>query len=101
VGNAVGRDFAEALMGHGFYMDTYYQLPEDKKIEMYLDAEPYLTISDYKSIEKNLKTISNRCNTLEKTVQDLKHYMLTNSIEIPSHFRDLQNTTDMGKLKIS
>lgn len=31
VGNVCGRDFAEALMGHGFYMDTYYQLSEDKK----------------------------------------------------------------------
>src|SRR5206468_4115280 len=33
VSNAVGRDYAEALMGHGFYLDTYYTLPEPKKRE--------------------------------------------------------------------
>ena len=40
VGNAVGRDFAEAIIGHGFYMDTYYQLSDEKKREMFLQAEP-------------------------------------------------------------
>jgi len=31
VGNICGRDFAEAIIVHGFYMDTYYQLSEEKK----------------------------------------------------------------------
>jgi integrase len=54
VGDAVGRDFAEALMGHHFYLDTYYLQSEEKRREMYLKAEPYLTISDYIKIEKDL-----------------------------------------------
>ena len=52
VGNICGRDYTEVLMGHGFYMDTYYQLPDEKKKQMYLDAESDLTISDFESVEK-------------------------------------------------
>ena len=83
VGNASGRDFAEALIGHSFYLDTYYNLPEDKKKELYLKAEPYLTISDFKKVEKNLQEMSERHEKLEKTVEDLKHYLFSNSIQIP------------------
>lgn len=54
VGNATNRDFAEALMGHRFYLDTYYNLSEQEKQKMYLKAEPELTISDYTEIEKRL-----------------------------------------------
>ena len=85
VGNAIGRDFAEALMGHGFYMDTYYQLPEEKKRQMYLDAEPHLTISDFEKVEKNLKTLSSKYNALETKVDDLLQYLRTNSIQVPEH----------------
>ena len=70
-------------MGHGFYMDTYYQLPEEKKLEMYLEAEPHLTISDTKSIENNFKKLSNKYNALETKVDELLHYLRTNSVEIP------------------
>lgn len=83
LGNACGRDYAEALMGHSFYMDTYYQLPEDKKRQMYLDAEPYLTLSDFKAVEKNLKVLSAKNTHLEEKFNDLLTYLRTNSIEIP------------------
>ena len=85
VGNACGRDFAEALMGHGFYMDTYYQLPEEKKRQLYLEAEPHLTISDTKSIENNFKSLSAKHNALESKVDDLLQYLRTNSIEVPEN----------------
>jgi len=85
VGNACGRDFAEALMGHGFYMDTYYQLPEEKKHEMYLEAEPHLTISDTKSIENNFKSLSTKYQNLETKVDDLMSYLRTNSIKVPEN----------------
>jgi len=84
VGNAVGRDYAEALMGHSFYMDTYYNLPEDKKREMYLDAEPYLTLSDFQAVEKNFKNLSSEYSQLKKEFEDLKQYLITNSIPVPS-----------------
>src|SRR6185312_3175881 len=41
VGDATNRDFAEALMGHHFYLDTYYLQTEEKRRELYLKAEPY------------------------------------------------------------
>src|SRR3990170_486592 len=84
VGNAVGRDYAEALMGHSFYMDTYYNLPDDKKREMYLEAEPYLTISDFQKVEKNFRNLSSDYGQLKKEFEDLKRYLLTQSIPAPS-----------------
>ena len=63
-------------MGHGFYMDTYYQLPEDKKRQMYLDAEPQLTISDFKQVEKNIKTLSMKYSELEEKFNELKQYSI-------------------------
>ena len=64
-------------------MDTYYQLPEDKKKQMYLDAEPHLTISDTQAVERNLKTLSAKHSQLETKVDDLMQYLRTNSIEVP------------------
>ena len=84
VGNVCGRDYAEALMGHGFYMDTYYQLPDEKKKQMYLDAESQLTISDFKEVEKNLKELSAKNTQLEEKFNDLLQYLRTNSIEVPN-----------------
>jgi len=84
VGNVCGRDYAEALMGHGFYMDTYYQLAEDQKRQMYLDAEAQLTISDFKTVEKNIETLSMKYSDLESKFNELKQYTLTNSIQVPA-----------------
>jgi predicted nuclease with TOPRIM domain len=84
MGNASGRDFAEALIGHQFYMDTYYQLPDEKKREMYLEAEPHLTISDFKAVEKNIKALSTKNSQLEEKFNDLLQYLRTNSIEVPN-----------------
>ncbi|WP_179371563.1 tyrosine-type recombinase/integrase [Nitrosopumilus ureiphilus] len=84
LGNVCGRDYAEALMGHGFYMDTYYQLPEEKKKQMYLDAEPQLTISDFETVEKNIKMLSAKNTQMEEKFNDLLQYLRTNKIEVPN-----------------
>ena len=91
VGNVCGRDFSEALLGHAFYMDTYYILSDDQKRQMYLDAEPHLTISDGKSIENNFKTLSAKYNMLETKVNNLLQYLQTNSIEIPDFLSSNKN----------
>ena len=83
VGNVSGRDFAEALMGHQFYLDTYYQLPEEKKKAMYLDVEPYLTISDFENVEKKLETISAKYSTLNEKFNNLLKYFEKKSISVP------------------
>ena len=71
-------------MGHGFYMDTYYQLPDEKKREMYLEAESHLTISDFKAVEKNIKALSAKNSQLEEKFNDLLQYLKTKSIEVPN-----------------
>ena len=83
VGNVCGRDFAESLIGHHFYMDTYYNLPAEKQHEMYLKAEPYLTISDSTKIERSLKEISEKHQELEAKFNGLLQYFKKNSIEVP------------------
>jgi len=83
VGNVCGRDFAEALIGHGFYMDTYYVLSEPQKRELYLKAEPYLTISDFKAVEQNMEDLTAKCANLESQFEQLKQYLRLNSVPIP------------------
>ena len=64
-------------------MDTYYQLPEDKKKQMYLDAEPQLTILDSRSIEVNFNKLSEKYENLETRMSNLIEYLKSNSIEVP------------------
>lgn len=88
-GNVCGRDFAEAIIGHGFYMDTYYNLSTEERRNLYLKAEPHLTISDITGLEKNLKEVSDRQKELEDMVLPLLQYAKDHGISIPlSHKRD-------------
>jgi len=87
VGNVCGRDYAEALMGHGFYMDTYYQLSEEDKHQKYLSAEPYLTISDFEKVEQQYTDLSEKYEGLEKSMTELKGYLSSNSISVPESLR--------------
>ena len=84
VGNAVGRDYAEALMGHHFYLDTYYNLPEEKKREMYLTAEPFLTISDYAQIEKDLRSVKQRQKQIDEKQLDIIQLIQDEHVKLPA-----------------
>ena len=86
VGNEVGRDFAEALMGHDFYMSTYYNLPEDKKRELYLKAEPALTISDAIAVEKSYSKLSDQYENLKDKFDGFMNYLHTNGVKVPEEF---------------
>ena len=83
VGNVAGRDFAENLIGHSFYMDTYYQLTDEKKQEMFLEVEPMLTISDFKVVENNLNQMNEKYRKLENKISDLMNYLATNNLKVP------------------
>lgn len=83
VGNVCGRDFAEALIGHGFYMDTYYVLSDEQKRELYLKAEPYLTISDFKAVEDNMRTLTEDYKKLEKKFDNFVRYFEESGIRVP------------------
>ncbi|MGH2611447.1 MAG: tyrosine-type recombinase/integrase [Rhabdochlamydiaceae bacterium] len=74
-GDATNRDFAEALMGHHFYLDTYYLQTEEKRRELYLKAEPYLTISDFAQVEKNLNKMAEKQSELEEEQRVLKQFI--------------------------
>ncbi|MCH7969005.1 MAG: tyrosine-type recombinase/integrase [Thaumarchaeota archaeon] len=83
VGNAVGRDYAEALIGHHFYLDTYYNLPNDKKRELYLKAEPHLTISDFTKIERDLLSVTERQKEIEESHLELIRLMKQDHVTFP------------------
>lgn len=87
VGNEVGRDFAEAIMGHDFYMSTYYNLPEPKKLELYLKAEPALTISDAIAVEKSYSKLSDQYENLQEKFDGFMTYLHTNGVKVPEEFR--------------
>lgn len=84
VGNAVGRDFAEALIGHRFYLDTYVNIPAEERRKMYLKAEPYLTISDFAKIEKSLDEITEKYRELEQQLTPINRYMQAVKKALPS-----------------
>lgn len=84
VGNTCGRDFAEALMGHSFYLDTYYLLDEKKKKQMFLDAEPYLTISDFEAVKNKMQSLSIEQEKLKKIIEGLRADLIANKITVPT-----------------
>jgi integrase len=80
VGNVCGRDFAEVIIGHGFYMDTYYNLsPEDRR-KLYLKAEPYLTISDFTKIERSLEAVSEKQKEIDERLTNVEK----NRVQVPA-----------------
>ena len=83
VGNVTNRDFAEDLIGHEFYMSTYYNLSADKKLELYLKAEPALTISDSIIIEKSYAKLSGKYDNLSGKFDNLMHYLTNNGVRVP------------------
>jgi len=87
VGHVCGLDYAEALTGNGIYMDAFYQLSSEEKIKKYLDAEPYLTISDFEKAEQRFTDLSDKYTELEKSMTDLKRYLISNSISILESLR--------------
>jgi len=87
VGNQAGRDFAEALMGRRFYLDQYFLMPADERRKKYLEVEPYLTITDFKTVEKNFEKLSERHESLEDKVNGLFQYLQENSIPVPENFK--------------
>ena len=66
-------------------MNTYYQLPDEKKKQMCLDVEPHITLSYFK-VEKNFKVLSAKNTHLEEKFNNLLEYLRTKSIEVPKLF---------------
>ncbi len=59
--NTHGLEYAHALIGHSGYLEQYYRLSEEDRLEKYIELEPKITIGeDFKNkikIEKQNKEI--------------------------------------------
>lgn len=88
VGDATTRDFAEVLIGHRFYLDTYYLPTNEKRRELYLKAEPYLTISDFVQIEKDLVKMTEKQKQLEEDHLFLKQFIDKHFVEFLGSKKD-------------
>jgi len=73
--NAVGSNFAHALMGHHSYLDTYYSLSEKDKIKLYQKCEPYLTVSDFSKIEEKLENTKEEQDKIIETYAKLSKFL--------------------------
>lgn len=92
VGNAVGRDYAEALMGHHFYLDTYYNLHDEERKSLYLKAEPHLTISDFTKIEKKLLSIESNQQQIVEEYNKFIVLLEKNNLKVPQILLDLKSS---------
>lgn len=72
ISDVAGRNFAEGLMGHRFYMDTYYTQPAEKRRKMYLEVEPYLTVSDFTKVEKDLERTTEKQTEMNNELKEIK-----------------------------
>lgn len=82
--NIVGSNYAHALMGHHEYLDTYYNLPDKKKRELYLKAEAHLTISDFTKIEKELVNVSEKQKEIELDYYRILSFFGKNKLNTPN-----------------
>ena len=85
VTTAQQSDFAEALMGHKSIKLDYYKQSKEDRMKTYLKLESHLTVSDHKTVEKNLEKISIKHAQLESKVDELMKYLSSNSIRIPEN----------------
>ena len=87
VSNVIGSDYANALLGHHSYLDTYYNLPKEKRNTMYLKAEPYLTISDFTKVERDLISVSEKQSEIEKDHLELIRIIKQGKLDAPKILR--------------
>jgi integrase len=83
VSNVIGSDYAHALIGHRSYLDTYYNLPEEERKKMYLQAEPYLTISDFRKVERDLISIKKKQEEIEEKQTELIQALRGDHLMLP------------------
>jgi integrase len=78
----IGEHAAHALMGHGFYMKTYYRRPREKRAEDYRRLIPHLTIGEAHQVKQQLQQaleekdqlINRLATTLLTIQQDFQKY---------------------------
>jgi len=81
--NTHGLEYAHALIGHSGYLEQYYRLSNEDRLEKYIEMEPKITIGeDFRNqikISKQNKKISEleentqKIEELESTIQTLQN----------------------------
>ena len=67
-----GSDYANALDGHGAYLEQYYRLSDQEKAKKYRELEPDLLIE---SVKLTGKTKDDTIGDLQKQMQELQDKM--------------------------
>lgn len=65
-------------------MDTYYNMSDEERRNLYLKAEPHLTMSDYTKIEKELNNISETKKYKLDKISELEK----NRIQVPTFLKN-------------
>jgi len=99
--NTHGLEYAHALIGHSGYLEQYYRLSEEDRLEKYIELEPKLTIGeDFKNkikIQKqNNETdeIKIKLENSQKMINDLKLNQEQKIDEIMSMMSVLKNKVE-------
>jgi len=92
--NTHGLEYAHALIGHSGYLEQYYRLSEEDRLEKYIELEPKLTIGeDFRNgikIQK-LEVEKSELGKIKKQMLDeriLTLKMIGEAIKNPKKFQD-------------
>jgi len=77
--NTHGLEYAHALIGHSGYLEQYYRLSEEDRLEKYIELEPKITIGEDFKNKIKIKKQSNETDEIKtklensrKMIDDLK-----------------------------
>lgn len=68
--NIHGLEYAHALIGHSGYLDQYYRLSPEERLEKYVQIEPYLTIYGDVDFVKTAEEMRKKIAEIEQKKND-------------------------------
>ncbi len=71
VTTALNPTVAHAWMGHSDYLDTYYRKTFEERCELYLQVEPYLTISNAEQVLREVKHTQQEIRSMKQELAQL------------------------------
>lgn len=74
VTNAHQSDFAEALMGHKSIKLVYYRQNAKDRLKTYLEVEPFLTVSDFSTVENTIEGLQKQVEFLTTELEKVKQW---------------------------
>lgn len=68
--NTHGLEYAHALIGHSGYLEQYYRLDEEERLEKYIELEPKLTINEDFRNKIKIQKLETEKSELQKIKED-------------------------------